>query len=153
MADNWIQNIRPGIQLAVAITSLILLPPSVISRGEESHPGQVSSDLEGVSYFEKKILPVLTRHCYECHSRKSEEPKGALRVDTRRAIRAGGATGEGIVPGDTEASLVIQAMRYVEDAYAMPPSGKLSDDVIRDFERWVRMGAPDPRDEPADKIR
>ena len=24
--------------------------------------------------------------------------------------------------------------------------GKLSDDIIKDFEKWVQMGAPDPRD-------
>ena len=28
----------------------------------------------------------------------------------------------------------------------MPPKGKLPDAVVADFERWVRMGAPDPRD-------
>ncbi len=28
----------------------------------------------------------------------------------------------------------------------MPPKGKLPDNVIADFEAWVKMGAPDPRD-------
>ncbi len=28
----------------------------------------------------------------------------------------------------------------------MPPKGKLPDDVIADFEAWVKMGAPDPRE-------
>ena len=27
----------------------------------------------------------------------------------------------------------------------MPPKGKLPDSVIADFERWIQMGAPDPR--------
>ena len=29
----------------------------------------------------------------------------------------------------------------------MPPSGQLSDTQIADFEKWVAMGAPDPRAE------
>jgi len=27
----------------------------------------------------------------------------------------------------------------------MPPKGKLSPEVIADFEKWIAMGAPDPR--------
>ena len=30
----------------------------------------------------------------------------------------------------------------------MPPAGKLPSKVVDDFEQWVMMGAPDPRDEP-----
>jgi hypothetical protein len=31
----------------------------------------------------------------------------------------------------------------------MPPSGKLPDNVIADFERWIAAGAPDPRQDIA----
>jgi hypothetical protein len=31
----------------------------------------------------------------------------------------------------------------------MPPSGKLSDSVIADFETWIASGAPDPRTGPS----
>jgi hypothetical protein len=136
-----------------AVCALVLVLSVWLLAGgagaEERQRFDVDQDREGREFFERKILPVLTRHCYECHSHQSDEPKGGLRVDTREAIRAGGATGEGIVPGDVEASLVIQAVRYVEDAYEMPPAGKLPEDIIRDLERWVRIGAPDPRDEPS----
>ena len=33
----------------------------------------------------------------------------------------------------------------IVDNLQMPPTGKLSDAQIADFERWVRIGAPDPR--------
>ena len=34
----------------------------------------------------------------------------------------------------------------------MPPSGKLPDEVIADFEEWIRDGAVDPRDHPANAL-
>jgi hypothetical protein len=39
--------------------------------------------------------------------------------------------------------LILKALRYEE--YEMPPSGKLSANIIEDFERWVAQGAVDPR--------
>ncbi len=53
------------------------------------------------------------------------------------------------MPGDLEESLLIEAIRYTNKDLAMPPEkagGKLPDEVIKDFETWVQMGAPDPRD-------
>jgi hypothetical protein len=38
---------------------------------------------------------------------------------------------------------VLEALRY--ESYEMPPSGKLPDAVIADFEKWIKIGAPDPR--------
>jgi hypothetical protein len=51
------------------------------------------------------------------------------------------------VPGDPKASLLISALRYSDADLKMPPKGKLPDDVVRNFETWVKMGAPDPRTE------
>ena len=36
-------------------------------------------------------------------------------------------------------------MKYVDPHLQMPPSGKLADEVIADFEMWIAGGAPDPR--------
>jgi hypothetical protein len=104
---------------------------------------------EELDFFEKKIRPVLANNCYKCHSAESEKVKGGLFVDTREGIRTTGDNGHAVVPGDSEASLLIKAIRYTDSELQMPPKkdgGKLSDEVIADFVRWVRMGAPDPRD-------
>lgn len=100
-------------------------------------------------FFESKIRPVLVEHCYKCHSADAEKIKGGLMLDTREGIRNGGSTGHAVIPGDVEGSLLIKAIRYTDSDTAMPPAksgGKLPDAVIADFEKWVRMGAPDPRD-------
>ncbi len=97
-----------------------------------------------IDFFEQKIRPVLVKHCYSCHSAEVKSVKGGLYVDTRDGLRLGGNSGPAIVPGKPVESLLLKAMRY--DELEMPPSGKLADEVLADFEKWIRMGAPDPRD-------
>ncbi len=107
-------------------------------------------------FFEKKIRPVLADKCYKCHSEKAEKIKGGLVLDTREGIRRGGDNGPAVVPGEIQESLLIEAVRYANKDFAMPPKkegGKLPDDVIRDFEKWVQMGAPDPRDGAAPVVK
>lgn len=104
---------------------------------------------EQLAFFEKQIRPVLVDKCYQCHSAEAEKIKGSLVLDTREGIRKGGDTGPAVVPGNLPASLLIKAIRYADSDLAMPPKkqgGKLPDNVIADFEKWVSMGAPDPRD-------
>jgi hypothetical protein len=100
---------------------------------------------EQVEFFETKIRPVLVEHCYECHSAQSEKLKGKLLLDNRDAVRKGGESGPAVVPGDPDASLVVQALRY--ENFEMPPKGKLSAEVIANFETWIKHGAADPRDD------
>jgi len=97
----------------------------------------------GLELFENKIRPVLVKHCYECHSTEGKKIKGGLVVDSREGLLKGGDTGPALVPGKVNESLLIKALRH--DGVEMPPSGKLSDEIVNDFARWVRMGAPDPR--------
>ena len=107
---------------------------------------------EQAAFFEKKIRPVLAANCYQCHSAAAEKVKGKLLLDTRDGIRKGGESGPAVVPGNVKDSLLIQAIRYHDESLKMPPKSKLPDAVIADFEQWVQMGAPDPRDGPAPKV-
>jgi hypothetical protein len=113
---------------------LVLLAVPVLAAAAEP---------SGVQFFEQKIRPVLVQHCYKCHASDAKKVKGGLLLDTREGIRKGGDTGPAVVPGKVVESVLIKALRH--DEILMPPSGKLPDEVIADFERWVRMGAPDPR--------
>ena len=101
---------------------------------------------EELAFFEKKIRPVLVEHCYQCHSAGSNDVQGELLLDTREGIRKGGVSGHAVVPENLKESLLIEAIRYGDDALAMPPKKKLPDSVIADFEKWITMGAPDPRE-------
>ncbi len=99
---------------------------------------------EGVDYFERHIRPVLVERCYACHSAASPQPMGALRLDTRQGLRAGGNAGPAIDLEAPDRSLLLHALGY-EDELKMPPGGKLPEHEIGRFRAWICMGAPDPR--------
>lgn len=125
---------------------VFLVVSAAWAKAQEKPLPQRTTDTEGVEFFEKKIRPVLVKHCYACHSEEAKKLKGELRLDSRDGIRRGGASGPAIVPGDPAKSLLIQSLRHAEGVEAMPPKEKLPAEVIADFETWVKMGAPDPRD-------
>lgn len=101
---------------------------------------------EQTNFFERKIRPVLVEKCYECHSNQAKKVKGGLLLDSKASALAGGDNGPAVVPGKLDESLLIEAIRYQNKDTEMPPKGKLPDHVIADFEAWVKMGAPDPRE-------
>ena len=136
---------------------LVASHPQFASCGEGKQTEPQASDL-GVSdpaardaaldFFERKIRPVLVASCYDCHSAESDVLQGGLRVDAAAAMRRGGDSGAAVKPGDPQASLLVNALRY--DGMEMPPDQPLPENVIRDFEQWILSGALMPEDnEPA----
>lgn len=121
----------------------------VMAAGLIAHARADAVDAAGVAFFEQKIRPVLIEHCYECHSDKAKKIKGGLRLDSRAGWLTGGDGGTAaIVPGKPEESVLIRAVQHLEDDLAMPPKKpKLPDAIIADLVSWVKMGAPDPRDD------
>ncbi len=104
-----------------------------------------ADDAEKVQFFEARIRPVLVEHCLQCHREKKQN--GKLRLDSRAAVLKGGVSGPALVPGKAKDSLLIRAIRHADPDLAMPAkAAKLSDAIIADFEKWINMGAPDPRD-------
>ncbi len=106
--------------------------------------GASELDPADLEFFESKIRPVLAERCYECHGGDPKKIRGGLVLLDAEGLRAGGYSGAVIVPGSPEDSLLIEALHY-EGLTQMPPDGKLPQQVIADFELWIRRGAPDPR--------
>ena len=127
---------------------LMLALACLISRAEADEPRDFTS--QQLTFFETKIRPVLVEHCYECHAAGAKIVQGGLRVDHRAGLLRGGDSGPAVVPQQAEQSLLLKALRY--DEFEMPPKGKLPDSVIKDFEAWIAMGAPDPREAVADPL-
>ncbi|NBS04608.1 MAG: hypothetical protein EBS64_05220, partial [Verrucomicrobia bacterium] len=102
---------------------------------------------EGLEFFEKNIRPILSEHCYECHSLAKNSSKGSLILDSRDGMLKGGEEGPAVVPGNLDKSLLVRAIRYTDPEFAMPPKkkgGKIDDSKIALLEEWVKMGAPSP---------
>jgi hypothetical protein len=99
-------------------------------------------------FFESKIRPVLAERCYKCHSVESGKSKGSLLLDSRDGVLKGGDTSAAITPGDVAKSLLVTAIKREDKDLQMPPDGKgdpLTTEQVKDFEDWIKMGAPDPR--------
>ena len=100
---------------------------------------------EQVEFFEKNIRPALAEHCYECHN-SSDKAKGGLALDWRGGLFKGSDSGQVIVAGKLDESLLLRSIRHEEKDIKMPKDGpKLSPVIIQNFESWIAMGAPDPR--------
>ena len=124
----------------------LVLGHALVLAGAMGSAARAGDDPKGVAFFEAKIRPVLVEKCQQCHSSDAKKPKGGLKVDSRAAIRAGGASGPAVVPGDVDASLLFQAISAADGIEPMPPRGKLPASVVADFRQWISMGAPDPRE-------
>jgi hypothetical protein len=115
--------------------------------------GSQEIDEQDLQFFETKIRPVLVEHCYECHSAEAAERgklRGGLRLDSPAATLRGGDSGPALEVHKPDESLLIAALKY-ED-FEMPPSGKLSDTTISDFEKWIKDGAVDPRTSTSEPV-
>ncbi len=115
------------------LAALLAAPLAVLHAGEPD-----------TRRFEARVLPVLRKRCYTCHSHE-KGIRGGLALDSRRGWEAGGDHGPAIRPGDPGKSLLIQAVRQAGSELRMPPGGKLPPGEIAILEQWVREGAHDPR--------
>ena len=131
---------QPALLAAAAFVLAVLLIAPTISKAQAPDP-------KGIEFFEQKIRPVLAQHCYSCHSdeaRAAKKLKAKLYLDSSEGLLDGGESGSVIVKGKGADSLLVKALKY--DGLEMPPTGKLSDEIIADFAKWIDMGAPDPRE-------
>jgi mono/diheme cytochrome c family protein len=95
-----------------------------------------------VELFETRVRPVLAGKCADCHARVR---RGGLRLDSRENVLRGGQSGPAIVPGDPDASLLIQVVRHEVEGLEMPQDAPaLAAAEIEGLAEWIRMGAPWP---------
>ena len=99
--------------------------------------GGASSAAGGVS-FNRDIRPILSENCFYCHGQDGNKRKADLRLDDPDS-----ATGKAFVPGDVEASALIQRI-YSEDLEErMPPPESerfLSEEEKEMLRQWIAQG-------------
>jgi len=101
--------------------------------------------------YEKDIKPILTKACLDCHS--EEAAMGDFRVDDRKAILDGGASGKAILPGQSDKSPIIHYVAHLIKKMEMPPlrqGDPLKPDQIALLRAWIDQGVKfKETDEPA----
>ena len=125
---------------------ITLSVPVLMSLIAASSTFAAEPDAAAIEFFETRIRPVFVEHCQECHSSSAALLKGGLRLDHREGLLSGGDSGPAIILDKPETSPLLKALKY--DGIEMPPKGRLSAQIVADFEQWVKMGAPDPRERP-----
>ena len=108
-------------------------PPRVDQAVAAADMAPVTAEQE--TFFEAKIGSVLARECARCHASTPEKLTAGLRVDSRDGLRLGGHSGPAVVPGNLDESLIIRAIRYLDEDLQMPPKSRLAEKVIADFEQ------------------
>jgi hypothetical protein len=114
---------------------------------------------DGLESFERTIRPLLSRHCWSCHSLQTGKAEGGLRLDDRQSWLQGGDSGPAVVPGNIHDSLLLKAVRKSDPHLQMPPIGSLAAEQLTAIEHWISAGAPapegrlsGPQDNPADPV-
>jgi hypothetical protein len=95
--------------------------------------------------FGRDVRPILSDRCFACHGPDAGKRQAKLRLDTFEGATAARKYGAAIVPGDAEASLVLERVHAEDEDERMPPpkSGKraISDEERDTIRRWIDAGA------------
>ena len=95
--------------------------------------------------YRREIRPILSNNCYQCHGPDDRQRQGDLRLDVEQAAKQKReSSGPAIVPGDPDASLLIQRVTAEDELLRMPPpdSGKkLTARQIELLKKWIEQGA------------
>lgn len=124
-------------------TGLLFVSPALFADDD--------ADSAGLEFFENKIRPVLVEKCYDCHSNDAKSLKGGLLLEHREQLLAGGDSGAAINLKKPAESLIVESLKW--ESYEMPPEEKLSDEIVKDFEHWISIGAPWPKSDAAPLIK
>ena len=122
--------------LIVGNAAAVILSMAVAAGGRVDASG-TGPDPATREFYTTRVSDILQKNCLGCHD---ETAKGGLRLDSYAAIRKGGDDGVVIVPGDPNASMLIQAIRRSGDL-KMPPKHPLDAADVADLEAWVKAGA------------
>jgi len=117
---------------------LFFLSLCAVPLSAETNPPEVRVD------FEREIRPLLADRCFHCHGPDAQQRQGDLRLDEEQAALADRGGYQAIVPGDVEASHLIERITSGDPDQRMPPpdsARKLSEDEINKLKRWIAEGA------------
>ena len=135
---NWRVNQSPA-----NLTQLICWIIVAIGCSARNTPclGQLDHS-EG--FFQERIQPILAAKCWSCHGPKVQ--KSSYRLDVRSIAFAGGDQGEPpIVPGRTDASLIMKYVSDLNSELAMPPKDsqqpRLTEAEVASLAEWISAGA------------
>lgn len=126
------------LQAMVSVVAVLYPNPLATARGID----QTSVD------FKRDIEPVFAASCYQCHGPK--KAAGQLRLDVKAAAMKGGISGAVIVPGNSNASILLKRILGEGNEARMPMGGDaLKTEQIELIRKWIDQGAIWPEANPS----
>ena len=97
-----------------------------------------ADDGEAARLFRERVSPILERHCLSCHG--GSKPKGGLSLETTANLLKGGESGDSVVPGQADDSLLVE---YISGSQPEMPKGRppLSAEEVASVRAWIESGA------------
>ncbi|MEK0445082.1 MAG: hypothetical protein RLZZ399_403 [Verrucomicrobiota bacterium] len=96
--------------------------------------------------FNRDIRPILSEHCFACHGFDPKQRDSGLRLDRREdALQPAKSGSVAIVPGNPEASELVQRILATDTTELMPPPKAhkpLKPSQKELLKRWIAEGAP-----------
>lgn len=134
------------------LASLVIVA-SLLTTTSTGHAQSVdrATIAEKERFFETEIRPLLIEKCLDCHL-GDESGESSLAIASRANLLKGADFGPAIVPGRSEDSVLIRAVKWTHKELRMPPDedARLSRQQIAALARWIDDGAvwPDSGNTP-----
>ena len=98
----------------------------------------VEIDDEIVTY--DQVQPILRKHCLNCHN--ESQARGGLSLSGLDKIEAGSTSGDVVVPGAPEESLLYLVTAHLENPKMPPNKPKIPARELAIIEKWITTGLP-----------
>ncbi len=99
----------------------------------------------GAVDFQREILPVLSKHCFQCHGPDESSRKGGLRLDAREhAVKPAKSGERAVVPGRPSESELLRRIHAADEDDLMPPPETKKPLTAQQKEllrQWIAAGA------------
>jgi hypothetical protein len=134
---------RFGLPLAALLVAVAAAAARAIpARGGDEAAKPPAARSQRVD-FSRHVWPILEASCHHCHG--PDEQQARLRLDARAIVMAGGNSGPAVIPGDADASLLVQRLVGHGTEVRMPSdSDPLDEAEIAVIRRWIEQGADWP---------
>jgi len=107
-------------------------------------PAQQASTAAANVDFQRQVRPILSDNCFLCHGPDEATRMVGLRLDTQEGAFEKRKSGEVIVRGNPNGSLLYQRITAKDAAQRMPPEFShkvLTDDQKKVLKEWIEQGA------------
>ena len=137
------ESTRESVFMGMRVSIFLLLGAAALAGARADEPA--SSYYDPAQFFRTQIEPILSKRCYECHSKEQDADDGGLVLDSKEGWMTGGDHGPAVTPKNLKKSPLIRTIKSHDSGNLMPPDERLPPIEIALLETWVLLGAPDPR--------